>query len=430
MSFPGAFPPISLASFQAAVAKEAGDVSPVLPELFRIYELSHADPQATFFIDGGVLDNKPFGHAIAAIKRRAAESEVERRLLYLEPDPGGGGRRGARGRRAEPDRHRARVDLGPSARGAGARRHPRGQRHNERVLRIREIVETSFEPIRRRIEEIVGTELDRLTREQSPADVVQWRTRINEDAKAAAGLRLRDLPPQQGEWRRRQLRADDLPPLRLPGRLQPGGVRPRRRPLLGGHAPATATRSAGRLRPTTWSRSCGRSTSPTARAGCASSPTASAAWYAHAGEPGYPTRARTGRGQAHAVGRARAARRRDGRPRAAHEHDRRRARRSSPRRRSTPRSRRRRGPDGIRGRTRRRARACSRRSSARRSTRGSPAPPRRSTPGCSGSARAGRPSGAPTCSSATSASRTGTSCSTPSRLLPTPASGTRSTSSG
>ena len=43
-------------------------------------------------------------------------------------------------------------------------------RHNERVLRIQEIVETSFEPIRERIEEIVGTELDRLTHEQSPAD--------------------------------------------------------------------------------------------------------------------------------------------------------------------------------------------------------------------------------------------------------------------
>ena len=49
------------------------------------------------------------------------------------------------------------------------------------------------------------------------------------------------------------------------------------------------------------------------------------AWYAHAGEPGYPTRAQLDEGQAHAVGRAGAARRRDGRPEAAHEHDGRRA---------------------------------------------------------------------------------------------------------
>src|SRR5437764_14394339 len=31
--------------------------------------------------------NRPFRHAIDAIKRRPADSQVERRLLYLEPDP-------------------------------------------------------------------------------------------------------------------------------------------------------------------------------------------------------------------------------------------------------------------------------------------------------------------------------------------------------
>ena len=238
MSFPGAFPPVSLASFQAAVAKEAGDVSPVLPELFRIYELSHADPHATFFIDGGVLDNKPFGHAIAAIKRRAAESEVERRLLYLEPDPGGGGGAAPGGSSPSP------IATVLASISGLPRQEPvlddilEVNRHNERVRRIRDIIETSFDPIR------AADRGDRRHRAR-PAhaassrrpSVAQWRTRINEDAKAAAGFALRDLHPQQGERRRRQLRADDLPPLRLPGRLQPGGVRPRRRPLLGGDAP-------------------------------------------------------------------------------------------------------------------------------------------------------------------------------------------------
>ena len=238
MSFPGAFPPISLASFQAAVGKEAGDVSPVLPELFRIYELSHADPRATFFIDGGVLDNKPFGYAIAAIKRRAAESEVRRRLLYLEPDPGGGGGAAPGGGAPSP------IATVLASISGLPREEPvlddilEVNRQNERVLRIQEIVETSFEPIRRRIEEIVGTELERLT----PRAVAGRRRAVaHPDQRGREGgrrLRLPDLPPQQGERRRRQLRADDLPPLRLPGRLQPGGVRARRRPLLGGHAPA------------------------------------------------------------------------------------------------------------------------------------------------------------------------------------------------
>ena len=145
MSFPGAFPSISLASFQAAVAKEAGDVSPILPELFRIYELSDSDPHATFFIDGGVLDNKPFGHAIAAIRRRAAESEVNRRLSVPRARPRQRGRRRAGRKLAEPDRHRARFDFRPAAAGTDPRRHPRGQppqraratdpRHHRDVLR-------------------------------------------------------------------------------------------------------------------------------------------------------------------------------------------------------------------------------------------------------------------------------------------------------
>ena len=188
MSFPGAFPPISLASFEAAVAKEAGDVSRVLPELFRIYALSGSDPRATFFIDGGVLDNKPFGYAIAAIKRRAAESEVERRLLYLEPDPGGGGGAAPGGGSPSP------IATVLASISGLPREEPvlddilEVNRHNDRVRRIRDIVETSFDPIAARIEEIVGTELGRLTQERSPAELVGLAHRINEDAKAAAGF--------------------------------------------------------------------------------------------------------------------------------------------------------------------------------------------------------------------------------------------------
>ena len=111
MSFPGAFPPVSLASFQNAVRREADELSDLLPGLFRIYELSDANPAAAYFVDGGVLDNKPFGHVIAAIKRRGAELEVDRRLLYLEPDPGSerpATREGSRPARLPPCSHRSR----------------------------------------------------------------------------------------------------------------------------------------------------------------------------------------------------------------------------------------------------------------------------------------------------------------------------------
>ncbi len=39
------------------------------------------------FLDGGVLDNKPFSYAIEQIFRRVADREVDRTLFYVEPDP-------------------------------------------------------------------------------------------------------------------------------------------------------------------------------------------------------------------------------------------------------------------------------------------------------------------------------------------------------
>jgi patatin-related protein len=40
-----------------------------------------------YFIDGGVLYNKPFGYTIKGIEFRLANTETERFLLYVEPDP-------------------------------------------------------------------------------------------------------------------------------------------------------------------------------------------------------------------------------------------------------------------------------------------------------------------------------------------------------
>jgi patatin-related protein len=38
-------------------------------------------------VDGGVLDNKPFGYAIDILSKRRADFQVERKLLYIEPSP-------------------------------------------------------------------------------------------------------------------------------------------------------------------------------------------------------------------------------------------------------------------------------------------------------------------------------------------------------
>ena len=66
--FPGVFPPVSIADFRKWVPEANLDD---LRRCFRGYGLAGAAPENTYFVDGGVLDNKPFGWAIDAIKHQA-----------------------------------------------------------------------------------------------------------------------------------------------------------------------------------------------------------------------------------------------------------------------------------------------------------------------------------------------------------------------
>jgi patatin-related protein len=88
-SFPGAFPAVTLDEFVQDL-KLDGDVfntQDFAKEFFPEYEAWHDDPRLTWFIDGGVLDNFPFGPAIQSIDRKPAGSEVNRHLIYVEPHP-------------------------------------------------------------------------------------------------------------------------------------------------------------------------------------------------------------------------------------------------------------------------------------------------------------------------------------------------------
>ncbi|HEX2254214.1 MAG TPA: patatin-like protein [Thermoanaerobaculia bacterium] len=88
-SFPGAFPPIHLADLEAELpAGTAVDLDAIAAEHFADYALDGSDVGRAWFVDGGVLDNYPFGHVIDDLQRRAAARQVERRLIYLQPDPG------------------------------------------------------------------------------------------------------------------------------------------------------------------------------------------------------------------------------------------------------------------------------------------------------------------------------------------------------
>jgi predicted acylesterase/phospholipase RssA len=51
-------------------------------------EAAWAAAKDVYFVDGGVLDNAPFDLVIDAIARRQAQTQVNRQLVYVEPDPG------------------------------------------------------------------------------------------------------------------------------------------------------------------------------------------------------------------------------------------------------------------------------------------------------------------------------------------------------
>ena len=98
-SFPGAFPPTQFAEVDQLIAdRNVPWRSRVdfLYQNFRPYLVAGLNPSSAAFIDGSVLNNKPFAQAIAAISGRAAFRQVDRRLLYVDPHPKGeiGGRWG------------------------------------------------------------------------------------------------------------------------------------------------------------------------------------------------------------------------------------------------------------------------------------------------------------------------------------------------
>ncbi|MGI8606809.1 MAG: patatin-like protein, partial [Gaiellaceae bacterium] len=87
-SLPVGFQPVHVRTFPAVLPPGA-TTSEDIERFFRAYTLADAEPGWAQLVDGGVLDNKPFGPVLDAIKERHAANEVDRYLLFLEPDPKG-----------------------------------------------------------------------------------------------------------------------------------------------------------------------------------------------------------------------------------------------------------------------------------------------------------------------------------------------------
>jgi patatin-related protein len=89
-AYPGAFPPAQIGEVDRVVSDighEWPRRSEFLANNFRPYAQAGLDPLATSFLDGSVLNNKPFAEALQAIRNRPAYRQVDRRLVYIDPDP-------------------------------------------------------------------------------------------------------------------------------------------------------------------------------------------------------------------------------------------------------------------------------------------------------------------------------------------------------
>ena len=111
------------------------------------------------FIDGAVLNNRPFREAISAIGDHPAYREVDRRIVYVDPDPAAAG---SAFRRRSPgffsSLKSAMLDL--------PRTQPVTEEldwirdHNEQVLRFREVVGNVRPSISARVAQMVARPLD------------------------------------------------------------------------------------------------------------------------------------------------------------------------------------------------------------------------------------------------------------------------------
>jgi patatin-related protein len=212
-SFPGAFEPISLETFASDVGNAPAPLGrPVvwpdtqINRFYRVYELRLAESMAATgseeekqeirrraFVDGGVLDNYPFDHAIDEIRRRPADRQTRRWLLYLEPDPM---------RRPDDELH-ARVEQ-PSIRTmlsalkAAGSDIPLQEPIREQIKRLEEMNDAA----RRLQDAIASTPLPTGAADvNTPAYVayLSWRLETVKRGLAGAICRVRRFPPETNQ---------------------------------------------------------------------------------------------------------------------------------------------------------------------------------------------------------------------------------------
>ena len=188
--FPGVFPPVSFKAFQQWVPK--ADLERPEPLLPQPHPRGRAIRRTTQFVDGGVLDNKPFGWAISRSSSAARTSRSTGGCSISSPiraiaSSTTAARRPSRGKPP------ATVAAILAAVSGLPRQEPilddllDVSAHNERVERIRDVIETSFSGVAKFVEGIIGA-ANELPSDPESAEFADWSKKINEQTIEQAGF--------------------------------------------------------------------------------------------------------------------------------------------------------------------------------------------------------------------------------------------------
>src|SRR5215470_1308148 len=186
-SFPGAFPPARIVEMNEVVIQRKASWprrAEFIAKSFPNHLRAGIDPTMASFLDGSVLNNRPFQQAISAIYGRPAFREVDRRLVYIDPHPAPA---------ALPRQHRipgffatlrgALSDIPSSQPVTDELTHV--VEFNDQVRRLRAIVDSARPQVSELVSKVVTTTFDRPI---STDDVRGWREQVNVHVARDAGF--------------------------------------------------------------------------------------------------------------------------------------------------------------------------------------------------------------------------------------------------
>ncbi len=186
-SFPGAFPPARIAEMNEVVVQRQGSWprrAEFIAKSFPNHLRAGIDPTTASFLDGSILNNRPFQQAISAIHGRPAFREVDRRLVYIDPHPTS----------AVLPRQHAIPGFFATLRGAlsdipGSQpvidELSRVIEFNDQVRRLRAIIDSARPQISELVSKVVTTTFDRRI---SSEELRAWREQVNAHVARDAGF--------------------------------------------------------------------------------------------------------------------------------------------------------------------------------------------------------------------------------------------------